>query len=312
MKIILIFCLLTLVQSFINIVSNVRSNKLNCNSANQSYHQLLEIFLNSNLDSVEKNYEKCSIEFLNILESRLALEEKKEIKLKLIEIQNRVKSIMQTRLSNASLRFKELIKSPNIQEKITSMIKQDEIDEPILLLMKSNLQQAEKANVTLAINFFTKLIKFTQESMDEKETPSKILLRQLFRETNVDKRKDLMYEAFRTKKPILLADGTKTSPMPNIKPPEFMTELETLMKNFGNIPEIQQKICLFIQEAENVVVSIYGESMTTKQQQDYMWNKRSISVFDLEKLELDAEKNGKPMPWQKNDVIDTTAQKLVV
>jgi len=302
MKITCLFCLLTFGNAFINIVQNVKfKHKLYSQFADQSYNQLLEVMLNSNSTIVEKNYNKCTIEFLDVLENRLFTEKKEQIKSKLIEIQNNVKSIMQERLNLASERFQELVKSPNIQEKISSMLEHEQIDEPIILLMKSNLQQAQKANATHAIHFFSNMIKYTQDAMDDKLTPCKILLRQLFRESNMSKRKELMYEAFRTRKPMLLADGSKTSPMPNVKPPEFMNELEIMMKNFGNIPEIQQKFTTFIEEAENVIVSIYGESMTTKQQQDYMWKQRSISVFDLEKLELDAEKNGKSMPWESKN-----------
>ncbi len=50
--------------------------------------------------------------------------------------------------------------------------------------------------------------------------------------------------------------------------------------------------------------AIYGKPMSHREQQDYMWNKGSISVFDLEQLEGKAEQVGDMMPWQ-NDKYDT-------
>jgi hypothetical protein len=59
-----------------------------------------------------------------------------------------------------------------------------------------------------------------------------------------------------------------------------------------------------VEEAEDVSTTIYGKPMSHREQQEYMWNKASISVFDLEALESKAEKMGDQMPWQ-NDQYDT-------
>jgi len=46
-----------------------------------------------------------------------------------------------------------------------------------------------------------------------------------------------------------------------------------------------------------VSVAIYGESMTAKDQQDRMWNDGTVSIWDLEQMEQEAEINGEQMPW---------------
>lgn len=58
------------------------------------------------------------------------------------------------------------------------------------------------------------------------------------------------------------------------------------------------------EEAEEVATTIYGKSMSHQEQQEYMWQKKSISVFDLESLETKAQQIGDQMPWQ-NDKYDT-------
>jgi len=60
---------------------------------------------------------------------------------------------------------------------------------------------------------------------------------------------------------------------------------------------------IIIEEAEEVSTSIYGTPMSIQEQQDYMWNKASVSVFDLEALEKKALERGEEIPWA-NDKYD--------
>lgn len=44
-------------------------------------------------------------------------------------------------------------------------------------------------------------------------------------------------------------------------------------------------------------VSIFGESMSPEEQQDRMWADGTVSVWDLETMEQQAEVMGEEMPW---------------
>jgi hypothetical protein len=46
-----------------------------------------------------------------------------------------------------------------------------------------------------------------------------------------------------------------------------------------------------------VSVSIFGESMSPEEQQDRMWADGTVSVWDLEMQEQQAEVMGETMPW---------------
>ena len=46
-----------------------------------------------------------------------------------------------------------------------------------------------------------------------------------------------------------------------------------------------------------VSVSLYGESMTPRDQQDRMWADGTVSVWDLETMEQEGEIRGEDMPW---------------
>ena len=49
-------------------------------SPTQGYHQLLEVLIDSDSNTIEKNYDKYNIEFLNVLKDRL--QQKNPIQLK--------------------------------------------------------------------------------------------------------------------------------------------------------------------------------------------------------------------------------------
>ena len=60
---------------------------------------------------------------------------------------------------------------------------------------------------------------------------------------------------------------------------------------------LQDRLLLIAVEAEQVSVSIFGESMTPEQQQDRMWKDGTVSVWDLETMEQQGEIMGEQMPW---------------
>ena len=60
---------------------------------------------------------------------------------------------------------------------------------------------------------------------------------------------------------------------------------------------LQDKLLKIAIEAEQVSVSIFGESMSPEEQQDRMWADGTVSVWDLEMQEQQAEVMGETMPW---------------
>jgi len=60
-------------------------------------------------------------------------------------------------------------------------------------------------------------------------------------------------------------------------------------------------------EAEAIATKIYGKGMSVREQQDRMWAEQTTSIFDLETLEIEAERRGDKAPWAKdaddNDIV---------
>jgi len=89
---------------------------------------------------------------------------------------------------------------------------------------------------------FKRLSAAVKEALDERVEPVKRLIRQLLRTQNSDERKEILTEALRPKTPTLRADGSKTDVKPEVSPPELSTELKTLIRNFGNLEELNEKL----------------------------------------------------------------------
>ena len=87
-------------------------------------------------------------------------------------------------------------------------------------------------------------------------------------------------------------------------PDQFIEMCKAMIENFGNlaIPEVdglklQQQLLNIAAEAEQVSTALYGPSMSSSEQQDRMWSEGTVSVWDLEMMEQEAEIKGETMPW---------------
>lgn len=164
--------------------------------------------------------------------------------------------------------------------------------------------------------------------MDEKDKQSSSkeirLLRQLLREDDANKREQLLEDAF-TPKDALIVPGTaenaqkavdgeapeQEQPMPEVPPPDFINACKAVLLNFGNLGaydedrgDLATRIKKLAAEAEVVATRIYGKGMTVREQQDRMWKEQTTSVFDLERMEIEAERHGDIAPWTNPDADD--------
>lgn len=49
---------------------------------------------------------------------------------------------------------------------------------------------------------------------------------------------------------------------------------------------------------------IFGKGMTIQEQQDRAWKEQTTSIFDLERMEIEAERMGDRAPWTNPDKPD--------
>lgn len=200
---------------------------------------------------------------------------------------------------------------------IVALAKEGKIDESFLLLLEANADQARAAGAMGPADLMDKLRKRAMSEKDKQSATKEIkLLRQLLREPDQTKREELLADAF-TPKEALIVPGTAANaakaidgeapdeekPMPEVPPPDFINCCKAVLLNFGNLEFDEERGDLSVQikqiasEAEVVATRIYGKGMSAREQQDRAWKEQTTSIFDLETLEIEAERRGETAPW---------------
>ncbi|CAM9849825.1 unnamed protein product, partial [Sphacelaria rigidula] len=103
----------------------------------------------------------------------------------------------------------------------------------------ANLEQAESAGATSAVQVLKRLGGAAQEALDKKMEPEKKLLRQLLRAENSEERLKVLGKAFRQRAKVVLADGKETEEAPEVTPPKFIEVVKAVIRNFGNMGEAE-------------------------------------------------------------------------
>lgn len=167
--------------------------------------------------------------------------------------------------------------------------------------------------------------KLRQRAADEKDKTASSkeirLLRKLLRTDDPKQREAILEDAF-TPKAALLVPGTaenaqkavdgevpdQAKPMPEVPPPDFINACKAVLLNFGNLGssdddrgDLASRIKQLASEAEVVTTRIYGQGMTLREQQDRMWKDQTTSIFDLETMEIEAERMGGRAPWTNEE-----------
>jgi hypothetical protein len=102
----------------------------------------------------------------------------------------------------------------------------------------------------------------------------------------------------------------ESKPLPEVSPPDFINACKAVLLNFGNLGtdddrgDLASRIKTIASEAEVVATRIYGKGMTLREQQDRAWKEQTTSIFDLEAMEIEAERNGETVPWGNPNAID--------
>ena len=106
----------------------------------------------------------------------------------------------------------------------------------------------------------------------------------------------------------LVAEGFEEKPQPEVAPPDFISACKAVLLNFGNLSndsddrgDLSTRVRQIATEAEAVATKIYGQGMSPREQQDRMWEDETTSIFDLERMEMEAEQMGEEAPWANPD-----------
>jgi hypothetical protein len=255
-------------------------------------------------DAVEEHYDLCDYEFMGMLKSEVdaCYAEGADVEAKEYEtLLETVNKVMVKRIGGAQDRLKRIFDKrtlPAMESEVVAMVRRNEVDEALILLLEANTQQAEGAGATQAVEVLKRLTKRIAEEKDRKLPDEQKLLRALMRIGDTEERKGLLSEAFKASK-IIGEGGNFEDGPPLISPPMFINVVRQFIQSFGNIDgfNIMERALAVIDEAQIVATDLYGVGMTKRQQQQMMFEKKSISVWDLANYEEKSLMSGEEVPW---------------
>ena len=239
------------------------------------------------------NYDLCDMKFMEMLKKEVedcytqgATFEGNQYN----AIIDAINSVMVKRISTAQDKLQQILSKralPAMESEIIRLCRTNEMDEALTLLIEANADQAEKAGVTQAAAVLRKLLLRASMEKERKLPDEQRLLRALLKEVSTEKRKELLYEAFKPSKSMNEEGGVVNGP-PLIAPPVFIQLLKTLISNYGNVEgfDMYGKTQTLIDEAQIVATDLYGEGMTPRDQQRFMFEKNTVSVWDLAEYEV--------------------------
>ncbi len=262
-------------------------------------------------ECISLNYDLCDYEFLDMLKKEIAIcyQEGANIEAQQYqEIYDGINVEMARRVGNAQDKLQRILAKrtlPAMESEIVAMVRRNEIDEALTLLIEANTQQAEQAGAKQAADVLRKLSARILLEKERKLPDEQRLLRALIRVQDSKKRKELLFEAFKPSKS-MGQEGEINDGPPLISPPAFINVVRQFITNFGNVDKfnIMDKAQLIIDEAQEIATQLYGEGMSPRDQQKLMFEKNTLSVWDLADFEYNAELSGEDIPW-RNDKYDT-------
>lgn len=242
---------------------------------------------------------------------------------------------------------------------IVKLAREGKVDEPFLLLLEANANQARAAGADGPAQLMDKLSKRAVEEKDKQMSSKEIrLIRKLLRSDDSAEREKILEDAFTPREGLIVAGTAENAqkaidgeipeqdeqPMPDVPPPDFINACKAVLLNFGNLGtdddrgDLATRIKNLSSEAEVVATRIYGKGMTLREQQvrnisivwwcfdveewtshassglsqtpsycylqDRAWKEETTSIFDLERMELEAEAMGESAPWTNPDAND--------
>jgi hypothetical protein len=265
---------------------------------------------------VHSYYDQFDAQFVKLLAERSTNgDEESKVILEALAVEQ------QQRIAAASAALKGVLSlgDPRKMEgSVVKMAREGAIDEAFLLLLEANEDQAKAAGATGPAQLMQRLRMRAMDEKDKQASSKEVaLIRKLLRTDDAAEREKILEDAFTPRASLLVAGTAENAqkamegespeqdkPMPDVPPPDFINACKAVLLNFGNLGsddenrgDLAARIRKLAAEAEVVATRIYGKGMTLREQQDRMWEEQTTSIFDLETLEIEAERNGEVAPW---------------
>ncbi len=272
------------------------------------------------IDVIKSNYALCDYEFIQMLESESSTakdEGNVELSRRLLDMRRGINEVMVAEMEIAQEKLANILSKRDpkaIDAEMVRMARRGEVNEALILLIEGNIQTAKQENAQGAVQLLSKLLQRIAEEKERKMPEQQRLLRHLMQLSSSDKRKEALYNAFRPSKKLNDRTGEfETNGPPEVAPPVFIDVVRRFITEFGNVDSfnIMNLANQIIDEAQEVATDLYGPGMTPQEQQRMMFEKNTVSVWDLANLEEQSMLSGEEVPWSNDSYDDKEVEDVL-
>ena len=161
------------------------------------------------LEVIRENYHLCDFEFLQLL-SEETQKSKDEGRTKehsfFSNIKSAVDTVMVEEMKSAELKLAQILsnRDPKLMEiDAVRMVKLGEINDAVILLLEGNIASAKKQGADKAVHLLSRILVCLKKELERNLPAEQKLLRELLRVKSSQKRKELLYNAFKPNKVII-------------------------------------------------------------------------------------------------------------
>lgn len=250
--------------------------------------------------AVEASYQRIDLRLLERINERVSSNGPDSEAL--ADLRKVISVVMNERIQAATESVRTVLAAGDataMRKQIDTLARKGKLDDAFILLLQANLDQAKKANAQQAIEVLSLALNHAQSVKDVQLEPEVRLIRALLRTDDSEARKKMLMDSFKSRGSVTLVDGTVTSGIA-VDGKRFVSALRKLIEEFGNVDEkFVLKLSTIGEESEAVARQLYDmEDKDVQDLQDEAFHKRTVSVWDLEKYEVEEEISGRKAGWE--------------
>lgn len=275
--------------------------------ATASYDELLDQLDDALADSpaalktaIDATYERIDLRLLERLSERIAAGPEHAQSGQIVR--DAISAAMKERMAAAMDAVKTVLAAGDptaMRGAVDTLARKGKIDDAFILLLQANIEQAKNAGATQAEQVIQMVLDHASSVKELGLDPEIRLVRSLLRTEDKAARIEMLTEGLKPRGAVTTVDGSST-PGVKVDGKRFVTAVRKLIEQFGNVDEkFVLKLSEIGEESEAVARKLFDmEDKDVKDLQDEAFHKRSVSIWDLERIELEEQMQGREAAWE--------------
>lgn len=220
----------------------------------------------------------------------------------LVKLRDAISATMNERVTAATESLKIVLSArdpSSMRKEVNTLARQGRIDDAFMLLIHANIDQAKNAGAEQAVQVLKMASEYATSARDITVDPEIRLIRSLLRTEDEDARIEILTESLKPRGSVTNVDGTATAGV-KVDGKKFVVALRKLIEEFGNVDEkFVSKLSKIGEESEAVARKIMDmEGKDVQDLQNEAFHKRTVSVWDLERIEMEEKVKGSKAGWE--------------